>query len=62
MRRIIGITGGVGYIGSSLAKRITKSFDVNLIDIREPKETLQKNVCFQQCDVRNYKEVKKSSR
>jgi nucleoside-diphosphate-sugar epimerase len=60
MRETIGITGGAGYIGSSLAKRITKSFDVKLIDIRVPKGNLQKNVCFQQCDVRNYEEVKKA--
>jgi UDP-glucose 4-epimerase len=60
MKGTIGITGGAGYIGSSLAKKLADSFDVKLIDIKEPKERLQRNVCFQQCDVRNYEEVEKA--
>lgn len=60
MKETIGITGGSGYIGSSLAKKITESFNIKLIDVREPKEKLQKNVCFQQCDVRNYEDVRKA--
>jgi UDP-glucose 4-epimerase len=54
----IGITGGAGYIGSSLAKHLVKSFNVKLIDIKEPKQVLRENLTYQYCDVRNYKEVK----
>jgi nucleoside-diphosphate-sugar epimerase len=60
MKWTIGITGGTGYIGSSLAKKLAESFDVKLIDIREPKEKLHGNICFQQCDIRSYEEVKKA--
>jgi nucleoside-diphosphate-sugar epimerase len=50
---VIGITGGAGYIGSSLAQNLLKSFDVKLIDIREPKQKFPNNVKFHRCDVRN---------
>jgi UDP-glucose 4-epimerase len=53
----LGITGGSGYIGSSLAKHFAESFDVKLIDVNEPKEKFQENVSFQKCDIRNYAEV-----
>jgi nucleoside-diphosphate-sugar epimerase len=59
MAKKIGITGGLGYIGSSLTKHFTKSsFEVKLIDIKEPNQQNQKNISFQKCDVRNYDEVK----
>ena len=54
----MGITGGAGYIGSSLARHLVKSFEVKLLDVREPKQKFQGNANFQLCDVRNYEEVK----
>ena len=54
----IGITGGSGYLGSSLAKRLCGSFDVTLLDIKEIKEQLPENVSFQNCDIREYNQVK----
>jgi nucleoside-diphosphate-sugar epimerase len=54
----VGITGGAGYVGSSLAKHLVKSFDVKLLDIKSPKQKFQGNTSFQLCDVRNYEEVK----
>jgi nucleoside-diphosphate-sugar epimerase len=54
----VGITGGAGYIGSSLAKHLAQSFNVKIIDIKEPKRSLSANMSFQHCDVRNYEAVK----
>lgn len=59
---VVGITGGSGYVGSSLAKHFATSFNVKLLDVREPKQELQGNICFQQCDVRNYNQVRKAVR
>jgi len=59
-RWAIGITGGSGFIGSSLADSLAKSFDVRLIDITPPKHKFKDNVKFQVCDVRNFDEVKRS--
>ena len=61
MRRyLIGITGGSGYIGSSLAKHLAGSFDVRLLDVKVPEQSFSEAVSFQRCDVRNYEEVKKA--
>lgn len=59
---LIGITGGSGYIGSSLAKRLASSFDTRLLDIREPKQSLGESVDFQLCDIRNFEETEKALR
>lgn len=58
--KTIGITGGTGYVGSSLTSRMSNSFEIKLLDIKEPKEKLPSNVTFQKCDVRNYEEVKQA--
>jgi nucleoside-diphosphate-sugar epimerase len=55
----IGITGGSGYIGFSIAKGLTKSFNVKLLDIKEPKSPLPKGVTYQYCDVSKFDELKK---
>lgn len=59
-KNIIGITGGSGYIGSSLAKHFAKFFEVKLVDVKSPVQSFQGNVNFQKCDVRDYDEVRKS--
>jgi len=59
-RYLIGITGGSGYIGSSLAKHLAGSFDVRLLDVKVPEQSFSEAVSFQRCDVRNYEEVKKA--
>jgi len=59
-RWTIGITGGVGFIGSSLAKHLERSFDVRLLDIKQPTQRLQGSVRFQLCDIRNFEEVRRS--
>ncbi len=57
---LIGITGGSGYIGSSLGMHLAGSFDVKLLDVKAPKQKFGDAVSFQVCDVRNYGEVKKA--
>ena len=60
-RWTIAITGGTGYLGFSLAKNLCKSFDVKLLDIKEPSEKLPENVSFHNCDIREYKQVKNAT-
>jgi nucleoside-diphosphate-sugar epimerase len=57
---VVGITGGAGYIGSSLAKHLVRSFNVKLLDVKAPKQKLQGNISFQLCDVRNYQEIREA--
>ena len=57
----IAITGGSGYIGSSIARRLT-SFDVRILDITPPKERTEGFIQFLECDVRDFKEVKDALR
>ena len=59
-RWLVGITGGSGFIGSSLAKHLARSFDVRLLDVRPPSRKFGDGVSFQMCDIRNFDEMKKS--
>ena len=54
----IGITGGSGFIGSYLARHLSKRFRIRLIDIKPVQKELESRVSFQKCDIRNYDEVK----
>jgi nucleoside-diphosphate-sugar epimerase len=56
----VGITGGAGYIGSSLAKHLVRSFNIKLLDVKAPKQKLQGDTSFQLCDVRNYQEIREA--
>jgi nucleoside-diphosphate-sugar epimerase len=58
-RKVIGITGGSGYIGSNLARHFSQSFDVKLLDILPPRGDLPKSVKFSECDVTDYGSVGK---
>jgi len=55
----IGIVGGSGFIGSSLAKHLSSSFRVKILDVKEPKNKL-KRLTFELCDIRNFEQVKKA--
>jgi len=55
----IGIVGGSGFIGSSLAKYLSSSFRVKILDVKEPKNKL-KSLTFELCDIRNFEQVKKA--
>jgi UDP-glucose 4-epimerase len=56
----VGITGGTGYIGSSLTKHFAQYFDVRLLDVEAPRQELGGGVSFRICDVRDFEEVRKS--
>jgi len=53
----VGIVGGSGFIGSTLARHFSPSFNVRIIDIKEPK-LLQGKIEFKRCDIRRYEDVK----
>jgi nucleoside-diphosphate-sugar epimerase len=59
-RWVVGITGGSGYIGLSLAGHLAKFFDVKLFDVKVPERRFEEHVNFEVCDVRNYEDVKRS--
>ena len=59
-RWVVGITGGAGYIGSSLARHLARSFDVRLLDVKASRLEFGDGMDFRICDVRNLDEVKKS--
>ncbi|MHA1833727.1 MAG: NAD-dependent epimerase/dehydratase family protein [Candidatus Baldrarchaeia archaeon] len=55
----IGIVGGAGFVGFSLAKHLYLSFDVKILDIKEPRDK-PVDFFFEMCDVRDYGQVKKA--
>ena len=57
-KKRIGIFGGAGYIGSSIANLLKSKFDVVILDVKEP-SGLQ-DIDFQKCDIRKSKEVANS--
>jgi UDP-glucose 4-epimerase len=59
-RSVIGITGGAGYIGSSLARYFAGFFEVKILDVKAPRERFEAHIKFQKCDVRNCRDVKKA--
>lgn len=54
----IGIVGGSGFIGASLADHLSTSFKVKVFDQKPLPEDLRKKVNFQQCDIRNYDDLR----
>ncbi|RLI17746.1 hypothetical protein DRO54_11065 [Candidatus Bathyarchaeota archaeon] len=48
----VAITGGSGFIGSSLAKSLSELFNIKVLDVREP-NTIPPNAEFHYCDVRD---------
>lgn len=57
----IGIIGGSGYIGSSVAKRLN-DFEIKILDINPPERELRKSVKFENCDIRKLQDVKTALR
>jgi len=55
----IGIVGGSGFIGFSLAKHLSSFLRVKILDVKEPKNKL-KSLTFELCDIRNFEQVKKA--
>jgi len=54
LKHKIGIVGGAGFIGESLARHLSKKFQVKILDVRTVLEDLFAST---HCDVRNYQEV-----
>lgn len=57
MRPKIAIVGGAGFVGESLAKHLSRKFQVEILDIRAPRESLEKFLNYTKCDIRHYQEV-----
>jgi nucleoside-diphosphate-sugar epimerase len=59
----IAITGGSGYIGSSLAEHLSSSFQLKVLDVKEPLiKSVRSKVDYAFCDVRDYEQVKEGLR
>jgi nucleoside-diphosphate-sugar epimerase len=56
----IGVVGGSGYIGFALAKYLSKSFQVKVVDKNPLPEKVQGRIIFERCDIREFNEVKNS--
>lgn len=56
---LIAITGGLGFVGSALAKHLSSRFDVKILDNRVPgpSNAIDK-LDFVKCDVTKYDEIK----
>ena len=58
MKRI-GILGGAGFVGSALARHLSKSFLVKILDMKPMPKDLKGKMEYKQCDVRRYSDVKR---
>lgn len=56
----IAIVGGSGYIGSWTAYKMLESYNVRVIDIKDPPERIKDHVEFMKTDVREYEALKKA--
>jgi nucleoside-diphosphate-sugar epimerase len=55
----IGIVGGSGFIGLTLARHLSKSFRVKILDRKPMPRDLEDKLEYEQCDVQKYSEVKR---
>lgn len=53
----VGITGGSGYIGSALARHLSKTFNVKVLDKEPLPKDIKNKVEYEQCDIREYNKV-----
>ena len=53
----IGIVGGAGFIGSELARHLSRSSVIKILDIKPMLMDLKGEVEYHRCDVRKYDEV-----
>ena len=57
LKHKIGIIGGAGFIGTSLARRFAENFEVKILDVKAPQKDLEEVVTYTRCDIRDYGEV-----
>tara|TARA_Y100000768_G_scaffold43326_1_gene28342 strand:- start:1755 stop:2792 length:1038 start_codon:yes stop_codon:yes gene_type:complete len=63
MKKKVLITGGSGYFGESLTKRLlSKGYDCSILDLNPPSSEIQKHVRFFKCDIRDSEKVHESCR
>jgi nucleoside-diphosphate-sugar epimerase len=55
----IGIVGGAGFIGLTLARHLSKSFRVKILDRKSMPRDLEGKLEYEQCDVQKYSEVQR---
>lgn len=55
----IGIVGGSGFIGLTLARHLSKSFRVKILDRKPMPKDLEVKLEYEQCDVQKYSEVER---
>ena len=58
MSQRIGIVGGSGYVGFSLARHLSQKFEVTILDVKSPED--DRSIDFRQCDVRSYESINKA--
>ena len=49
----IAITGGSGFVGSSLAEHLSNKFDIRILDKTPPSRNLREGIEYQKCDIRD---------
>lgn len=54
----IGIVGGSGFVGGSLAKHFSRNFKAKVLDVKPPSYKLESNVSYEYCDIRSYENVR----
>jgi UDP-glucose 4-epimerase len=59
LKHRIGIIGGAGFVGASLARHFVENFEVTILDVKPLQKDLEEVVTYTYCDVRNYVEVVK---
>jgi nucleoside-diphosphate-sugar epimerase len=57
LKRKIAIVGGAGFIGKSIARHLSRQFEVKILDTQKLPKDLEGLVGYSHCDVRNYHEV-----
>jgi len=57
---VIGVVGGSGFIGGSLANYLGRKFEVRVLDVIPPQFQSGDHVSFHRCDIRQYDEVESS--
>lgn len=55
----IGIVGGSGFIGSSLARHLSKNYRVKILDKRSLPSDLKNKVEYESCDIRRFHDVER---